>query len=154
VGRRLAHEARALATAVGHDGRSRAVVEGGESTVTLPSDHGRGGRNQQTVLAAVAELAASGGWPADVLLESFGTDGEDGPTEAAGAFADANVAAAIAAAGGDLPVAVARRDAHPVFANAGGLVVTGPTGTNVADLRLILAAPADHLTRRTGSRLA
>jgi hydroxypyruvate reductase len=154
VGRRLAHEARALATAVGHDGRPRAVVEGGESTVTLPSDHGRGGRNQQTILAAIAEMRSGGGWPAGVLVASLGTDGEDGPTEAAGALADADVAAAIAAAGLDLEMALTRRDAYPLLARAGGLVVTGPTGTNVADLRLILAAPADQLTRRTGSRLA
>ncbi|MFM8985160.1 MAG: MOFRL family protein, partial [Planctomycetia bacterium] len=130
------------------------VVEGGESTVTLPSDHGRGGRNQQTILAAIAAMRSGGGWPAGALVESLGTDGEDGPTDAAGALADADVAAAIAAAGLDLETALTRRDAYPLLARAGGLVVTGPTGTNVADLRLILAAPADDLTRRTGSRPA
>jgi glycerate 2-kinase len=141
VGRRLAHEARALATEVGRDGRPRAVVEGGESTVTLPADHGRGGRNQQTILAAIAAIRSGGDWPAGVLVESLGTDGEDGPTDAAGALADADVAAAIARAGPDLETALARRDASPVLARAGGLVITGPTGTNVADVRLILATP-------------
>ncbi len=154
VGRRLAHEARALASLVSRDSRPRAVVEGGESTVTLPADHGRGGRNQQTILAAIAELQSAGGWPAGALVTSLGTDGEDGPTDAAGALADADVAAAIAAAGLDLEATLARRDAYPILARAGGLVITGPTGTNVADLRLILVAPEDHLTRRTGSRLA
>jgi hydroxypyruvate reductase len=141
VGRRLAREARQLVAAAARDGRPRAVVGGGESTVTLPADHGRGGRNQQTVLAAVAELLADDGWPPGLLVESLGTDGEDGPTEAAGAAADAEVAAAIGAAGIDLPTAVARRDAHSVFARCGGLVVTGPTGTNVADVRLLLVSP-------------
>ena len=141
VGRRLAAEARGLATVVARDGWPRAAVEGGESTVALPAGHGRGGRNQQTVLAALAAARAAGGWPTGVLVESFGTDGEDGPTEAAGALADTAVAAALAAAGIDLDAAVARRDAHPALARAGGLVITGPTGTNVADVRLILAAP-------------
>ena len=140
VGRRLAGEARDLAAEVARDGRPRAVVEGGESTVVLPVNHGRGGRNQQTVLAAVDETIAAGGWPAGVLLESLGTDGEDGPTDAAGGLADAAVAAAITAAEIDLDAAVARRDAYPVLAQAGGLVVTSPTGTNVADLRFILAS--------------
>ena len=135
VGRRLAAEALAAAGT-----GPLAIVEGGEATVTVPADHGSGGRNQQTVLAALDAMHRSGvTWPADVLLSSVGTDGEDGPTVAAGAIADADVAAAIAAAGLDVPRAVARCDAHPLLAAAGGLVVTGPTGTNVADLRLVLA---------------
>jgi hydroxypyruvate reductase len=73
-----------------------------------------------------------------VLLESIGTDGEDGPTDAAGAVADADVVAAITAAGLDVPRALARCDAHPLLTAAGGLVITGPTGTNVADVRLVL----------------
>ena len=134
VGRRLAAEALA-ATGTG----PLAIVEGGEATVTVPADHGTGGRNQQTVLAALDAVRRSGvAWPADLLLASVGTDGEDGPTTAAGAIAAADVAAAIAAAGLDVPLALARCDAHPLLAAAGGLVVTGPTGTNVADLRLVL----------------
>jgi hydroxypyruvate reductase len=134
VGRRLAAEALA-ATGTG----PLAIVEGGEATVTVPADHGSGGRNQQTVLAALDAVRRSGvAWPADVLLASVGTDGEDGPTTAAGAIATADVAAAIAAAGLDVPLALARCDAHPLLAAAGGLVVTGPTGTNVADVRFVL----------------
>ncbi|MFM7107525.1 MAG: DUF4147 domain-containing protein [Planctomycetaceae bacterium] len=139
VGRRLAGEGLALVTASRVDGRPRAVVEGGESTVTLPGDHGVGGRNQQTVVAALEATRARGGWPAELLLESLGTDGEDGPTAAAGGFIDAAVAAA--AAGLDVAGARARRDAHPLLAAAGGLVVTGPTGTNVCDVRIVLAHP-------------
>jgi hydroxypyruvate reductase len=134
VGRRLAAEALA-ATGRG----PLAIVEGGEATVTVPADHGTGGRNQQTVLAALDAVRRSGvAWPADLLLASVGTDGEDGPTTAAGAIAAADVAAAIAAAGLDVPLALARCDAHPLLAAAGGLVVTGPTGTNVADVRFVL----------------
>ena len=141
VGRRLAAEGFDLVEAARRDGRPRACIEGGESTVTLPADHGVGGRNQQTVVAALATTRPRGDWPPELLVESFGTDGEDGPTDAAGAFADAGVAAASAAAGIDLAAAVVRRDAHPLLAASGGLVVTGPTGTNVADVRIILARP-------------
>jgi hydroxypyruvate reductase len=134
VGRRLAAEALAAAGS-----GPLAIIEGGEATVTVPADHGVGGRNQQTVLAAIdAVRRSAAAWPAGVLLASIGTDGEDGPTNAAGALADAEVVAAIAAAGGDVPRALARCDAHPLLAAAGGLVVTGPTGTNVADVRLVL----------------
>jgi glycerate 2-kinase len=141
VGARLAAEAVALAAESRREGRPRAIVEGGESTVALPADHGTGGRNQQTVVAALEALRARGGWPDGLLLESLGTDGEDGPTTAAGGFADADVAAAIAASGLDVSRARVRREAHPLLAAAGGLVVTGPTGTNVCDVRFALVQP-------------
>jgi hydroxypyruvate reductase len=141
VGRRLATEAAGLVAAARRDGRPRAVIEGGEAVVTLPRDHGTGGRNQQTVLAAVeAWRREAGAWPAGLLIASVGTDGEDGPTNAAGGFADAEVATRLAA-NPDLPRAIARCDAGPALAAAGGLVVTGPTGTNVADVRIVLARP-------------
>ncbi len=104
----------------------------------VPASHGRGGRNQQTVLAAAAVVRSPADWPAGLLVASFGTDGEDGPTDAAGGIADAAVVAAIAAAGLDARSALGRCDAHPVLDAGGGLVRTGPTGTNVADLRLLL----------------
>lgn len=138
VGRRLGAEGIDLVASARRDGRARAVVEGGESTVALPADHGSGGRNQQT---AVAALEAVGDWPRGLLVESVGTDGEDGPTDAAGGFVDTGVAAAVAAAALDVTGARVRRDAHPLLAASGGLVVTGPTGTNVADVRIILARP-------------
>ncbi|MFN9941101.1 MAG: MOFRL family protein [bacterium] len=75
-----------------------------------------------------------------MLLASIGTVGEVGATDAAGAVADADVVAAIAAANLDVPRALARCDAHPVLAAAGGLVITRPTGTNVADVRLVLVS--------------
>jgi hydroxypyruvate reductase len=150
VGRRLAADARALASAARYDGVPRALIEGGEATVALPADHGTGGRNQQAVVAAItALLQIDGGWPAGLLLASIGTDGEDGPTQAAGGLADADVVGALDRQGSDplrtliraLDRALDRCDALPLLASAGGLVVTGPTGTNVADVRIILARP-------------
>ena len=115
-----------------------AIVEGGEATVTLPADHGQGGRNQHTVAAAIATLTADGTWPRSLLLASLGTDGEDGPTTAAGGCADAAVAAAVQHASPPVAEAVARCDAFPLLQTAGGLIQTGPTGTNVADVRIVL----------------
>ena len=124
------------------DGRPRAIIEGGEAVVRLPADHGSGGRNQQTVAAALADRLVSGGaWPPGLLVASLGTDGEDGPTTAAGGLADAGVADRTQALGFDVASAVARCDALPLLGATGGLVVTGPTGTNVADVRIVLARP-------------
>lgn len=142
VGRRLAEDGRALDAAVAADGLARAIVEGGEAVVRLPADHGRGGRNQQTVAAALAEMIPSGGWPPGLLVASLGTDGEDGPTAAAGGVADAAIAERITDLGLDVAAAVARCDALPLLEAAAGLIVTGPTGTNVADVRIVLARPA------------
>ena len=139
VGRRLFRDGQALARSTAADGRSRAVIEGGEAVVRLPADHGRGGRNQQTAASALAAAGPSGGWPAGLLVASLGTDGEDGPTMAAGGCADAGVAARVAALGLDAAAAVVRCDALPLLEAADGLVVTGPTGTNVADVRIVLA---------------
>lgn len=138
VGRRLAARGlERLAAAV--DGRPRAVIAGGEATVRVPQDHGLGGRNQQTALAALAEVRAQAGdWPAGLLVASVGTDGEDGPTDAAGGVIDAEVAGAIDAAA--LAAGLVRCAAYPVLAESGGLVRTGPTGTNVADVRIVLAS--------------
>ena len=143
VGRRLAGEGRAIVAAVAADGRARAIVEGGEAVVRLPADHGCGGRNQQTVAAAVAVVLGAGGtWPPGLLVASLGTDGEDGPTAAAGGVADAAVAERITDLGLDVAAAVARCDAQPLLEAAGGLIVTGPSGTNVADVRIVLARGA------------
>jgi hydroxypyruvate reductase len=129
-----------LVDASGGDGRPRAIISGGEATVVVPADHGRGGRNQQTVLAAVAAVIRDRGqWPAGLVIASVGTDGEDGPTDAAGGIADAVVAEAIRASSLDIGAALARCDAFPLLDQAGGLIRTGPTGTNVADVRIVLS---------------
>jgi hydroxypyruvate reductase/glycerate 2-kinase len=144
-------ETRHVATAVAGvvrsiraDGRPVAppacVLCGGETTVTLPRGHGRGGRNQEFVLAAAVQLGAGGLRDAAVL--SGGTDGEDGPTDAAGAVADAGTLARAAALGLDPAASLERHDAYPFFAATGGLLRTGLTGTNVMDVRVLLVGPA------------
>ena len=140
VGERLAAEG--LAAARGASPQRLAIIEGGEATVCLPEEHGLGGRNQQTVAAALARLQAREPWPSGLLIASVGTDGEDGPTSAAGGVADATVALAIADAGLRVAEAVHGCDAFPLLREAGGLIQTGPTGTNVADLRIVLVDPS------------
>ncbi len=142
VGRRLGDEGRVLAERASRAGRPLAIVEGGEAVVMLPAEHGRGGRNQQTVIAALAAIRASGqAWPAGLCIASVGTDGEDGPTSAAGGLVEAGVVTAIERAGLDVERAATQCDAYPLLEAAGGLIVTGPTGTNVADVRFVLARP-------------
>lgn len=144
----LADAALAALVATRRDGRPRAIVSGGEATVRVPHDHGQGGRNQQTVLAAIDHVRqTSGTWPDGLVIASIGTDGEDGPTDAAGAVADAAIVAAIDAQGLDVAGALSRCDAYPLLAASGGLIHTGPTGTNVADVRLVLvSASLSHVT--------
>ena len=135
AGRRLAALLRAIEPA-----GPLCVIAGGETTVTLRGD-GRGGRSQELALSAAVELADAVGHAAaerPVIL-AFGTDGTDGPTDAAGAFADAGTRARGAAAGADARAALEANDAYSFFSREGGLFVTGPTGTNVMDLALALA---------------
>lgn len=110
------------------------LVAGGETTVTVRGP-GRGGRNQELALAAAFALQ---GVP-DVLLASIGTDGNDGPTDAAGALADGTTLQRAQAAGLDAARHLAENDAYPFFERLGDLVKTGPTNTNVNDLYLLFA---------------
>ena len=114
--------------------RPQAIVAGGETTVRVVPD-GRGGRCQQLALAAAIALA---GEPA--VLLAAGTDGVDGPTDAAGACVDGETAGRARARGLDPEAALARTDSHPLLDAAGDLVRTGPTGTNVADVVVTLRA--------------
>lgn len=136
VGRRLAAEGLATLAAAGP--HRVAIIEGGEAIVRLPQPHGVGGRNQQTAATASAWVRNHGPWPGGLLIASLGTDGEDGPTSAAGGVVDTRVAAAIAHAGLQINNAVARCDAFPLLESVGGLIETGATGTNVADVRIVL----------------
>jgi len=117
------------------------LVAGGETSVTVRG-RGRGGRNQELALAAALELE---GGPRATLLAA-GTDGGDGPTEAAGAFADAATVERGRRAGRDARAALEDNDSHGFFEAEGGLFVTGPTGTNVMDLALLCIEPADRST--------
>jgi glycerate 2-kinase len=113
------------------------VLSAGETTVTVKGS-GRGGRNQEFALACVPALAAHAR-PTVVL--SVGTDGIDGPTDAAGAFADSSTWDRARAAGLGVPgTFLAHNDAYHFFAPLGDLVVTGPTGTNVGDIQMVLMA--------------
>jgi hydroxypyruvate reductase len=146
VGERLAAEG--LAAACGESVQRLAIIEGGEATVQLPESHGVGGRNQQTVAAALAWIKKRQRWPSSLLIASVGTDGEDGPTCAAGGVAHAMVAKAIEDHDLRLPVAVQRYNAFPLLEAAGGLIHTGPTGTNVADVRIVLVS-RDQTSQRS-----
>ncbi|MBV9328617.1 MAG: glycerate kinase [Chloroflexi bacterium] len=110
------------------------VVAGGETTVTIRGK-GRGGRNQELALAAAFGLQGVD----DVLLASVGTDGSDGPTDAAGAWVDGSTLAQAAASGLDARAALANNDSYTFFDGLGNLIRTGPTHTNVNDLYLLFA---------------
>jgi glycerate-2-kinase len=125
---------RAQARAARHD-RPACIIASGETTVTLEGKTGVGGRNQEFALAAALAMARGG----DIALASIGTDGIDGPTDAAGAIADATTIARAQALGLDASGALGRHDSHPFFLALGDLVVTGPTGTNVGDLQVFVS---------------
>ncbi|MEJ5365931.1 MAG: glycerate kinase [Desulfosoma sp.] len=105
------------------------LLFGGETTVTLGNTAGRGGRNQELALACAVALD---GWPSITVL-SAGTDGTDGPTDAAGAFADGDTARRAALMGMDARAFLETHNAYPFFEALGDLVMTGPTRTNVMD---------------------
>ncbi|WP_371154670.1 glycerate kinase [Jannaschia sp. 2305UL9-9] len=106
---------------------------GGETTVILRGD-GRGGRNQELALRVADALR---GFDRPWAFLSGGTDGRDGPTDAAGALVDNGTLARAAARGCDVTAALARNDSYAVLAASGDLLMTGGTGTNVADLQIL-----------------
>jgi glycerate 2-kinase len=122
-----------------------ALIAGGETTVSLTPDSGKGGRNQELALSAALQLESLG--LRNVVLASVGTDGTDGPTDAAGAVVDATTVS------DDLSLAreaLSKHNAYPYLEQLGQkrkdlpspLVKTGPTGTNVADVCVTLVGPA------------
>ena len=117
-------------------GAPLALILGGETTVTVAGS-GRGGRNQEMALALALELDGRTG----IVAAALGTDGTDGPTDAAGGLVDGGTAARAAALGRDARDDLARNDSHAFLRAAGDLLVTGPTGTNVADVVLVLIEP-------------
>jgi len=123
----------AIAKEIVHSGRPlkppACIITGGETTVTLRGA-GLGGRHQEFVLAAALDIAGL----RNVVVLSAGTDGSDGPTDAAGAIADGHTLERDPHAAEFL----ARNDSYHYFAGLGDLIVTGPTHTNVADVRVIL----------------
>jgi hydroxypyruvate reductase len=118
--------------------RPVAVLAGGETTVTLRGK-GRGGRNQEMALAfalAAERLKLSGDW----VFLSGGTDGRDGPTDAAGGVVDPRTLTRIRDAGADPAALLEDNDSYRALTAAGDLLRTGATGTNVADLQVLLIA--------------
>jgi glycerate 2-kinase len=113
------------------------LISGGEVTVTMDRTPGAGGRNQQFTLACAVELAKHPGELLTVL--SAGTDGIDGNTRSAGAIADPTTVARAKAFGYDPDLSLASFNACPLFTALGDSVVTGPTGHNLRDLRLLIA---------------
>jgi len=110
------------------------LIAGGETTVTIQGN-GKGGRNQELALAAVDEL----GYLENVLLIFLATDGDDGPTDAAGAVATGESARRAESLGIDAAGHLSRNDAYVFFDALGDLIRTGPSGTNVNDLMFLIA---------------
>ncbi|HET9912199.1 MAG TPA: DUF4147 domain-containing protein [Anaerolineales bacterium] len=139
VGRELAHRLRVDSST---KARPFCLIAGGETTVTLRHSSGqafkgsgKGGRNQELALAAVTQLADL----KDVMLVALATDGDDGPTDAAGAVVTGDSARRAESLGLDAAAHLSRNDAYPFFEKLGDLLKTGPTGTNVNDLIFLFA---------------
>jgi glycerate 2-kinase len=114
------------------------LLSAGETTVTVHGG-GKGGRNQEFALALAAGLSLLG---RPVVAASIGTDGIDGPTNAAGARVDDTTLARASARGLDARAALAANDSWSFFAALGDLVLTGPTDTNVGDIQIVVAGPS------------
>lgn len=130
VGFELAHKMHVTTKSKAHP---FCLIAGGETTVTIKGD-GTGGRNQELALAAVPELAGL----ENALLISLATDGEDGPTDAAGAVVSGETIQRAESLGLDVAGHLSRNDAYPFFERLGDLLKIGPTGTNVNDLVFLL----------------
>ena len=112
---------------------SYAYIAGGETVVQLKGK-GRGGRNQELALAAAEGIAGL----SNAAVFSVGSDGTDGPTDAAGGYVDGGTLAALTREGKSAAAALAENDAYPALNAVGGLIMTGPTGTNVNDVAVLL----------------
>ncbi len=130
VGRELAHKLRVTKTSQNH---LFCLIAGGETTVTIQGD-GTGGRNQELALASVHDLSGL----ENALLISLATDGEDGPTDAAGAVVTGESLRRAEMLGLDVAGHLSRHDAYPFFERLGDLLKIGPTGTNVNDLTFLI----------------
>ncbi|MBR0138812.1 MAG: glycerate kinase [Firmicutes bacterium] len=120
--------------------RSMAFIAGGETVVHL-TGKGRGGRNQEIALSAARIIAGL----QNTAVFSVGSDGTDGPTDAAGGYADGFTAAALREKGVNIDAVLAENDSYRALESCGGLIITGPTGTNVNDVSVVLVkkpAPA------------
>jgi glycerate 2-kinase len=133
VAKRFVAMARSIRDGKGPLASPACVIAGGETTVTVRGQ-GKGGRCQEFALAAALEMEGAEG----AVILAAGTDGTDGPSDAAGAIVDGASAARARAQGVDPAARLADNDSHSVLKASGDLVVTGPTNTNLLDLYLLL----------------
>jgi glycerate 2-kinase len=110
------------------------LISGGEVTVKVTGDAGIGGRNQQFALYCASKISGE-----QITVLSAGTDGIDGNSTAAGGVVDGHTMSRAAELGVDVPRALREFDAFPVLHALGDAIVTGPTGNNIRDLRILLA---------------
>ncbi len=115
--------------------KSLAFIAGGETVVRVIGS-GKGGRNQELALAAAPGISGLAG----TAVFSLGSDGTDGPTDAAGGFCDGSTKKRLKEQNIDIYELLKANDAYHALKNCGGLIVTGPTGTNVNDLAVVLIA--------------
>lgn len=120
--------------------RPVALIAGGETTVTVGERGGKGGRNQEFALACAAAMPEG----ARITVASLGTDGIDGPTDAAGAVVDETTIERAIGAGFDPQATLDRHNSYPLLDAIGDLVRTGPSGNNINDLVVAIAAPPEH----------
>jgi len=128
VGEDLAY----YATIIPCENRKIALITGGETTVTVKGE-GKGGRNQELVLAAARKIEKE-----NIVFSSIATDGIDGNSDAAGAIADGNTIQRAKKKGLKPEAYLDNNDSYNFFKNLDDLLITGPTGTNVMDIQLIL----------------
>lgn len=131
--REAGHFLAVIARSHADDGKKLAFIAGGETVVRLTGS-GLGGRNQEIALAAAENLSGL----SNAAVISVGSDGTDGPTDAAGGYADGGTQAALASAGWNIADALRQNDAYHALQTVNGLVHTGPTGTNVNDVAIAL----------------
>lgn len=121
------------AIALENSNKNIALIEGGETVVVIKGN-GRGGRNQEYTLSAAEAIAGK----KNICIFSVGSDGTDGPTDAAGGYVDADTAATLKNMNIDIKEYLDNNDSYNVLKACGGLIITGPTGTNVNDVAVAL----------------
>lgn len=124
----------AIAATWAKAGQNLAFIAGGETVVHLSENCGKGGRNQEIALAAAEEIDGL----ENAAVFSVGSDGTDGPTDAAGGFTDGVSKKLLSDAGVDIHEILQKNDAYHALEKCGGLIITGPTGTNVNDVAAVL----------------
>lgn len=129
-----------IARSHSEDNRKLAFIAGGETVVHL-SGKGKGGRNQELALGAAVGIAGL----RHVAVFSVGSDGTDGPTDAAGGYVDGDTLSAAAKRGLSIEKSLQENDSYTLLKELGGLIVTGPTGTNVNDVAVVLIDSAEYI---------